>query len=350
MSDDFLFDDIVLDADALAILDAEESKYFSTIANAQQNSRPSPQPTPRPAKRRRTDNDGGWNHSTPSIGGGGGKLVPQNQKRSDSFYDDLPNISLAGDGVYGVYSQSSNIPSSSAKIVKNPLGQRHQAAGSHQTVPAPVPVPAPAPLPRQRSSNLNQNKPPPRPPQQRTHTPPSNAPHNPTNVNRPQPQYQHRQQPSHPQQSHLNQARGSIPRAGPDLPQSNRPQNLGTGNVNVPRQQPVQQQARHVSPAPSQSRFPNVSSDSAMNKDLHGEIARLKAQLEQVRAWRHHLSSGSLILPFCDCVQMNAQQDSMQKALREEQDARFQNQGEVSILRKRMEKVCIKTQSHAEIP
>ena len=30
----------------------------------------------------------------------------------------------------------------------------------------------------------------------------------------------------------------------------------------------------------------------------------------------------------------------MQKAFREEQDARFQNQGEVSILRKKMEKVC----------
>ena len=38
---------------------------------------------------------------------------------------------------------------------------------------------------------------------------------------------------------------------------------------------------------------------------------------------------------------MNSQQESMQKALREEQDARFQNQGEVSILRKRMEKVCV---------
>jgi len=37
---------------------------------------------------------------------------------------------------------------------------------------------------------------------------------------------------------------------------------------------------------------------------------------------------------------MNSQQESMQKALREEQDARFQNQGEVSILRKKMEKVC----------
>jgi len=38
---------------------------------------------------------------------------------------------------------------------------------------------------------------------------------------------------------------------------------------------------------------------------------------------------------------MNSQQESMQKTLREEQDARFQNQGEVSILRKKMEKARI---------
>ena len=41
---------------------------------------------------------------------------------------------------------------------------------------------------------------------------------------------------------------------------------------------------------------------------------------------------------------MNTQQESMQKALQEEQDARFQNQGEVSILRKRMEKVRVRSQ------
>ena len=40
-------------------------------------------------------------------------------------------------------------------------------------------------------------------------------------------------------------------------------------------------------------------------------------------------------------VQVNNQQESMRKALEEEQDARFQNQGEVSILRKRMEKVRV---------
>jgi hypothetical protein len=38
---------------------------------------------------------------------------------------------------------------------------------------------------------------------------------------------------------------------------------------------------------------------------------------------------------------MNTQQESMQKAFKEEQEARYQNQGEVSILRKRMEKVCV---------
>ena len=37
---------------------------------------------------------------------------------------------------------------------------------------------------------------------------------------------------------------------------------------------------------------------------------------------------------------MNSQQESMQKAFKEEQDMRFQNQGEVGILRKKMEKVC----------
>ena len=38
---------------------------------------------------------------------------------------------------------------------------------------------------------------------------------------------------------------------------------------------------------------------------------------------------------------MNRQHESMRKAFTEEQDARFQNQGEVSILRKRMEKVRV---------
>ena len=46
-------------------------------------------------------------------------------------------------------------------------------------------------------------------------------------------------------------------------------------------------------------------------------------------------------IPVCGDVQVNNQQESMRKALEEEQDARFQKQGEVSILRKRMEKVRV---------
>ena len=303
MSDDYIFDDdIVLDEDALAILDAEESKYFGSLAlaNGQSDTRPAPsQPTPPPAKRRRTDDDGGWKHTTTNTtttaigiagGSGSGKpLTPQLQKRSDSFYEGLPDISLAGDGVYGVYSQGSQPPQSSSlasstKNMKNPLGQRSQSTGFQQPVhapaPVPAPIPAPVPLPRERTTaNVNQNRPPPRhplPPQpQRTHTPPSNIPRDPNNSNRPQPQQQYRQQPPphpHPQQQHKpNQITGQVQKAGSVPPQPNRPQNLGPGrNVNVPRQQ--------------QFRPSNVT--NATDKDLQDEVAKLRAQLEQVRMYQ----------------------------------------------------------------
>lgn len=292
MSDDFLFDDdIVLDAAALAVLDAEESKYFNSVANVQSNPRPAPtQPTPPPPKRQRTDDDGGWKHPATGIGNGSGKLALRNQKRSDSFYEDLPDISLAGDGIYGVYSQGSQHPRSSnhtpSTSVKNPLGQRSLSGGFQQPVPAPAPAPAPAPLPRERTSSFNQNRPPSRPPPQRTHTPPSNLTHT-NNPSRPLPQQQYQQQqPSHPQQHNPNQIRGPVPRTGPVPPQPNRPQNLGPGrNVNVSRQQPQQQQARHVTPVPAhsaQSRPSNVISD----KELQDEVAKLRVQLEQVREYR----------------------------------------------------------------
>ena len=288
MSDDFLFDDdIVLDEATLAILDAEESKYFGSVAGVQSNLRPAPtQPTPPPAKRQRTDDDGGWKHPATGSGNGSGKLVSRNQKRSDSFYEDLPDISLAGDGVYGVYSQGSHppqssnvIPSAAVKNIHNPLGRRSLSGGFQQLAIAPAP--APTPPPRERTSSLNQSRQPPRPPPQ------SNLTHNPSNSNRPQPQHQHRQQPPHPQQQTPNQTRGPVSRTGPIPPQPNRPQHLGLGrNINVLRQQPQQQQARHVTPVPAhpaQSTSSNPVGGTISDKHLHDEVARLRVQLERVR-------------------------------------------------------------------
>ena len=300
MSDDYFFDDdIVLDADALAVLDAEESKYFGTVANVHTNPRPAPtQPTPPPAKRRRTDDDGRWKHANTGIGGGSGNLVSQNLKRSDSFFEGLPDISLAGDGVYGVHSQgsqppqSSNLASSIVKNAKKPLDQKSPSTSFQQ--PAPAPIPAPASLLRERTSNSNQHRPPLRPPPQRTHTPPSNVPHNPNHSNRPQPQQLRQQQPPHPQQQDQNQTKGPAPRTGSVPPQPNRPQSLGPGrNVNVPRQLP-QQVARQFAAAPVQSvasRPPNAVGGGTADKDLQDEVAKLRAQLELVR--------GSAIATFC---------------------------------------------------
>ena len=286
MSDDYIFDDeITLDEDALAILDATESNYFGMLANAQ----PFPQPakthlTPPPAKRRRTGGDGGWDHPSTGIPGGSGKLI--SQKRSDSFYEDLPDISIAGDGVYGVSSQGSQTLASSAKNVANPLGQRFQPTALQQPTLVPAPAPIPAPALRERTPSANQNRPPPRPAPQRTHIPPSNVPLNPNNSNRPQPQQQYKQQqPTLAQQQHPNQAVGQIPKTGSALPQQNRPQNLGPGrNVNVPRQQP-RQDARRFTTAPvhpAQS-GPSYAGGDTTDKDLQEEVSRLRAQLELVR-------------------------------------------------------------------
>ena len=275
MSDDYLFDDdLVLDEDALAILDAEESKYLGTLAHVQSNPHPAPtQPTPPPAKRQRTDDDGGWKPTTTAattggIGGGSSKHVSQGVKRSDSFYEDLPNISLAGDGVYDVYSQgsqpaqNSDVISSGVKNVGNPLGQRSQPGGLQQFVLAP------APLLREQTSSLNPGRQPPRPPPQRTLTPPSNVLHNPNNSNRPQPQ---------------QQTKGQVPRTTSVPPQPDRLHNVGPGrNLNLLRQQP-QNEARRFTPAqPLQSRYSNVGG-GAPDKDLQEELVRLRAQLEQVR-------------------------------------------------------------------
>ncbi|KAJ7217952.1 hypothetical protein GGX14DRAFT_598835 [Mycena pura] len=80
-SDDYFFDDIVLDDTTLAVLDSEERKYLS-------------QAVPPPAKRQKTDT--GWK---PVVRPGHANAVANDN-------EDLPEISVGGDGSYTVRSAS----------------------------------------------------------------------------------------------------------------------------------------------------------------------------------------------------------------------------------------------------
>jgi hypothetical protein len=122
-SDDYPFDDIVLDVQTLAILDQSEQKYLQERAQAAIPPLfPSEQHT-----NKRFKTPGGW---IPGIGGG--------FRHQDE--DDLPEISLQGDGSYGVNNRTNimltTLPraappamQSTRPIVlsKNP-GQSHQHA------------------------------------------------------------------------------------------------------------------------------------------------------------------------------------------------------------------------------
>lgn len=134
-SDDYFVDEIVLDEEAIAALDEEESKFVAT-----QHPRPTiPQP---PAKRQKTAH--GWN-------------PPPQASRSYSIEDlDLPEISVK-DGFYGLRglsqrsasqrSVSSAATSSSSNAVAGPSVSR-----THHVPPAAVPKP-PAPLSRANSNH-----------------------------------------------------------------------------------------------------------------------------------------------------------------------------------------------------
>lgn len=88
-SDDYGFDDIVLDDQALALLDQEEQKYLQRPNAASQNPIVTPiAPEGHVNKRHKTTT--GW---TPGIGA---------NLTSNDAYDDLPEISLRGDGSYGI--------------------------------------------------------------------------------------------------------------------------------------------------------------------------------------------------------------------------------------------------------
>ena len=94
-SDDYFDDDddFVVDATVLAALDEAERKYGESQRLSQR--RPSAPPTPPPPKRQKLAN----NASIPRPG--------NNARRLES----LPDISVQGDGSYGVYTKPITLPS-----------------------------------------------------------------------------------------------------------------------------------------------------------------------------------------------------------------------------------------------
>ena len=146
-SDDYAIDEIVLDNQTLAVLDQEEQKYFkerSLLASANFTVEPI-------NKRQKTLN--GW---APGIG---------STSLRGEIYDDLPEISLQGDGSYGIgngvnpASMAPGVfpanrttqtlrtrPSSNPRQTNSPLSRiSPQGSGPRPLVPRP---PAPSNVPQ----------------------------------------------------------------------------------------------------------------------------------------------------------------------------------------------------------
>jgi len=102
-SDDYLLDDIVLDDQALAVLDQEERKYLDQSSLSDSST-----PIEHIAKRQKTAN--GW---SPGI--------VSKAYRDPGDDDDLPEISLRGDGSYSVGGTSSGMV---PRVRQHPINTR----------------------------------------------------------------------------------------------------------------------------------------------------------------------------------------------------------------------------------
>lgn len=120
-SDDYGFDDFVLQPQALALLDEIESQY-------EQSRRAQAASTPNGANghvNKRTKTTSGW---TPGIGA---------RPSSTDEYDDLPEISVRDDGTYGFGSTSTRPSTAAQKVVTQ--GREYPTAAQVKRVPqAPV--------------------------------------------------------------------------------------------------------------------------------------------------------------------------------------------------------------------
>lgn len=137
-SDDYAFDDIILDDRTLAILDQSEQKYLKETSAA------SNPPVSSEPVNKRLKTATGWIPGTGSSRNGN---------------DELPEISLHGDGTYGISSRTkdiksiapesqlqarqishSGLPGSSSNHKPQANYQSAQASGSHLVKPPAYPV------------------------------------------------------------------------------------------------------------------------------------------------------------------------------------------------------------------
>jgi len=111
-SDDYFSDDFVLDDTALAVLDEEEHKYTLSTQNS------IPSHVPPPPKRLKTET--GWRPGP-------------NNRRAETMddQDDLPEISVQGDGSYGLHARHAAAVSSRPGDVGIRVGElQHSTLGS----------------------------------------------------------------------------------------------------------------------------------------------------------------------------------------------------------------------------
>lgn len=137
-SDDYLFDDIVLDEETLADIDSKEQQYLTQVA----------QP---PAKRQKTDN--GW------------KPVAAQARAPVSNDEDLPEISIHGDGTYAFRGSARAGANLNATLTVPPVSKKTQSV---QLLDQRVVSASAATI---HGTNTRPG-PPSRPPQQHGHTPP----------------------------------------------------------------------------------------------------------------------------------------------------------------------------------
>jgi hypothetical protein len=161
ISDDELFDDIEFDDDAFAQIDAQTTQFL-TQAPAPA---PVPAPAPAPAVARVHSRDSGPSRAPPLA------LPPPKRRRtptgwvsttSDMEEEDLPDITLTGDGSYALappVNRSHNAPVRPVPNVRTTSNHAVSTRASMQPTlppiahsppmqaPAPVPVPVPVPVP-----------------------------------------------------------------------------------------------------------------------------------------------------------------------------------------------------------